>query len=367
MTEIPQRISFMYATDENFVRVLLTSLYSLLKNHVGHEVNVFIVLDPNVTVNSRSRLREMGARFGCAVVLIDMPDFEQATHVSLDTKRYSASMFSRLAAGSILPQSIERLIYLDCDTLVCDDLYALWATDMGDMVIGAVNDHRSAKYSRNLGIREGNCYINSSVLLMDLQKYREQHCEQQLLHVLGQLNGLMEFPDNDLICKVMQDKIFLLPLRYNVISVVRMCSRKELQRLRHPAVKVDESEHREALQNPAILHFTTFLLMKGRPWMEGCNHPDAQQYARFLMEATGERPVENSSGARKPRMLATYVMTHVPKGVATLFLGILHAYLKPWAQAFRMKACRKEIPWIEESRDLAEPENCQEWREKDAV
>ena len=117
-----QTMKFMYATDENFVHVTATSMYSLMKQHVQRAMRVHIVLDQDVTHESRALLQKIGKKFGKEIVLIDMPDFASLTNTALDIKRYSLSMFSRLMVGTLLPREAQRLIYLDADTLICDDL-----------------------------------------------------------------------------------------------------------------------------------------------------------------------------------------------------------------------------------------------------
>lgn len=338
-----QTMKFMYATDENFVHVTATSMYSLMKQHVQRAMRVHIVLDQDVTHESRALLQKIGKKFGKEIVLIDMPDFASLTNTALDIKRYSLSMFSRLMVGTLLPREAQRVIYLDADTLICDDLYPLWMMNLGEKVVGAVNDFRSKAYSHNLGIKQTNCYINSGILLIDLEKYRARRCEERLLGALGKLNGLLEFPDNDLICKVLQDEIALLPVQYNMTSALRMCGYRQLLWLRHPAFRITEKMFEQANQRPAILHFTTFFLMKRRPWIEGCDHPDAQRYVQLRMEATGT-PLEKmtqKSGARQ--RLINAVMYGMPRPALIFIAGILHAYIKPWKQGLRMKKCREQM------------------------
>lgn len=336
-------MEFLYATDENFVHVLATSIYSLLKLHEYRMINIRVVLDQNVTQASRTLLKDIGKKFGKNISFIDMPDFDRLTNVSLDIKRYSMSMFSRLMADTLLPQSVERIIYLDADTLICDDLYPLWAADIGGKVIGAVNDFRSIAYCRNLGIRRENCYINSGVLLIDLKKYRSHHCEQRLLQALSRLNGMLEFPDNDLICKVLQDEIALIPMRFNMISAVKMSTYKQLRWMRHPAVNVPKEMYDISKCKPAIIHFTTFFMMHGRPWIAGCNHPDTQRYIQTRREATGLSPIKETTQKSIGKKLIDSMLRWMPKSLIIFFAGILHAYVKPWKQSIRMRKCAMDV------------------------
>ena len=49
--------------------------------------------------------------------------------------------FARFLIPNMFPESVSRVLYLDSDILVIDDLRALWQTDLEGAVLGAVEDH----------------------------------------------------------------------------------------------------------------------------------------------------------------------------------------------------------------------------------
>ena len=80
----------------------------------------------------------------------------------------------------LLPE-VERVLYLDVDTLALDDLAPLWRTDLGDAYVGAVTnvfqpDHLF--HAAELGIRPED-YFNSGVLLLDLAALRRDGCAER--------------------------------------------------------------------------------------------------------------------------------------------------------------------------------------------
>ena len=331
-------MTFVYATDHNFVDILLVSMYSLLDRHVEDALTIYIIIDNDVDDGDQIRIKELADHFGKQVVLLNMPDLCRLTDAQLDVGRYAMSMFSRLCVGSLLPDSVKRIVYLDCDTLIMDTLRPLWGWDLKGAVMGAVNDSRSRLYGRNIGIRKENCYINSGVLLIDVERYRQRNCERRLLNRLAELNGRLEFPDNDVLCTEMQDEILLLPMRYNMISPYSMCSWSELMELRHPQHPIPKSEYEEEQKKIAILHFTTFVLLKGRPWMEGCDHKYAELYRRIWKSVTG-KPLRKMSVPTRGRWLAAQLQKVLPRFICVAGLGVVHAYIKPILQS--VKLCRK--------------------------
>lgn len=77
--------------------------------------------------------------------------------------------------------------------------------------------------------------------------------------------------------------------------------------------------------------------------MEGCNHPDSQQYRQMRMEAVGVPPIGECPPMGVRKKIIRFVMRCVPKDLLVPGVGILHAYLKPWSQSFKMRKCAQEI------------------------
>lgn len=101
--------------------------------------------------------------------------------------------FPRQAAYPILlpelmPRSVERVLFLDVDLLVLDDIRELWETDLDGRVFGAAPDAAVPKCSgargvtgwRELGIPEDATYFNCGVLLIDLARWRERELTRRI-------------------------------------------------------------------------------------------------------------------------------------------------------------------------------------------
>ena len=84
--------------------------------------------------------------------------------------------------ADLLPRDVERVLFLDVDLLVLDDVTALWETDLEGGVLGAAPDAavptcssvRGVKGWRELGIPADAAYFNCGVMLIDLPRWRER-------------------------------------------------------------------------------------------------------------------------------------------------------------------------------------------------
>lgn len=317
---------FLYASDEGFSWVLKASIHSLLEHHRDADLTIHIV-GQGLSEKTIDGVTEMIRSNGHQVEFIDMPDFEALLGKKIDPKQYTLSAFSRLFVDSLIDPEIERIIYLDCDTTVDADLSGLWNFDLGDAVVGAVNDCRNWRYVRHLGLPRDATYINSGVLLMDLKKFRADGWQQKFRDGIIRYDGLLEFPDNDLICMLMQDDLAILPPQYNMISPVRFFDYDQVRRFRRPSGYYTRAEYDSAKRKPTVSHFTTYFGARGRPWHQGYHEVDGREFRRHL-DATGGSllpPV-----ALSPlRRLAVWAVNGPLSPIALPAFGLLHSFVKP--------------------------------------
>lgn len=107
----------------------------------------------------------------------------------------------------VLP--VERVLYLDADVLIRDDLGALWNTDLNGKPIGTVRD---VGFPMGHDDMERSPYFNAGVLLMDLA------------HIRGTVNVLRtaaeafldaKYADQDALNTHFRDAWHPLPMKWN--------------------------------------------------------------------------------------------------------------------------------------------------------
>lgn len=143
-----------------------------------------------------------------------------------DCGRFSPLTYGRLLAPSLFPRH-SRIVYLDADTVLYADVAELYDTDLCGAAVGAVRDtavlsslvagypRRQLRKLQPLGLHDPFHYFNSGVLVLDLDRMREEDAEVRLLHVIEEHNELLEHPDQDALNIVFHRQIFPLPVEWN--------------------------------------------------------------------------------------------------------------------------------------------------------
>lgn len=127
------------ACDEGYAMPLATTLRSLADSNTQHWPLFVTVLH----VGFREATKELIARSvpaGAIELLwkpIDLMEFSRFSH---RMPWVSSMTYARLQLHNALDSSRERVLFLDSDILVLDDLGALAGADLGGRTIGAVRD-----------------------------------------------------------------------------------------------------------------------------------------------------------------------------------------------------------------------------------
>nr|CAD1844420.1 unnamed protein product [Ananas comosus var. bracteatus] len=102
--------------------------------------------------------------------------------------------YARIYLADLLPRAVRRVIYLDSDLVVVDDVARLWSIDLGGRVLGApeyCHANLSAyftaafwshpSYPAVFAARSRRpCYFNTGVMVIDLDRWRAGACTRRL-------------------------------------------------------------------------------------------------------------------------------------------------------------------------------------------
>ena len=143
-------------------------------------------------------------------------------YFTLPSYRLSLMCFARVLAPLLL--DCDRALYLDVDTICCENLQPLFDLDMTGKYFAMVPEVKGRwnPYGHQY-------YYNAGVMLMNLQEMREDHVTEQMVYYMNQ--GIYYFGEQDAINHLCYDSTIALPSRYNAGLIT------------------------EATGNPAIIHY----------------------------------------------------------------------------------------------------------------
>ena len=252
------------AAEGRYVRYSAAMLHSVLPARVEY------LHSPRLRYADRRRLEATVTRGGGTIAFHEIDDRNVADFPA--RHRFTPAMWYRLFLPELLPD-IDRVLYLDADTLAVDSLAPLWEIDLGEHWVGAVTnvfEEWALGRPAELGLAGPERYFNSGVLVLNLEQMRRDGRGPALREFVRERELL--WPDQDALNVVLGERRLELHPRWNCMNSV----------LAFPqAVEVFGARAvEEARENPGIRHF------------EG---PDANKPWHLLCEAPGrERWREHS-------------------------------------------------------------------------
>ena len=142
-----------------------------------------------------------------------IPDIVECINVSKQTyfqpdgpnfaQHWTYMSLMRLALPVMFPEE-KRALWLDVDTIVLDDISILFDIDMRKCYVAGVIEPKKT--------HDPFKYINTGVLVMDLEKLRDGKCGEWLDYIGREI---MRFPDQDCINLLCQGKILILDPVWN--------------------------------------------------------------------------------------------------------------------------------------------------------
>ncbi len=152
MADDTKRMNVLYSSDDNYAQHMGVSIYSLLRHNAEFENIRLYVIDNDISPENRDKLREMVSRFSNAEIMF-LPFLEWKEKLRLNMSwDISISSYARLFVGEMLPETVDRVLYADCDMIVCEPLRELWNTPLDGKVLAAVQGRHQRGH-------QGGCWI----------------------------------------------------------------------------------------------------------------------------------------------------------------------------------------------------------------
>lgn len=264
-------MDIVHCIDNKFVMQCGVTMTSICENNKNEDIYFHILTDGLSDKNSLS-LERIAIKYGKKIQIYRIDKSILKNCPVEESDRVSLAAYFRILIPEILPVSVEKVLYLDCDIIVHGSIADLWNSDISEVAAGVVADidtdiprpYNQLDYDRELG------YFNSGVLLANLSYWRKHHISSQTLDFIKNNPSRIRYWDQDALNYVLKECKKNLPLKYNVQSPFYF----EIPVL----YKKSWSDLEEAIKNPVILHYISFL----KPWHIECDHPLKSEYIKYL-------------------------------------------------------------------------------------
>lgn len=278
----PDFVAVVYTTDRRYLPQTAASITSVCENNKEIPGISFFVLGQGIDDTDMQKLAGHLEKYQTEgrkrrVVYREIGPIEAYFDFSFDTTGWNPIVLARLVMDRLLPEDMERVLYLDGDTIVRGDLRPLWTSDLKGCVIGAcIEPTCSHERKEGLGLK-GLPYFNAGVLLVDLSRWRAEGTGCRIVDYYRKNGGRLFANDQDAINGSLAGSICPLSVTYNYQNTYDLYRYRLLEKnCDYPVPSREELDR--IRRDPCIVHF----LGEERPWRKGNTHRFRDEYLRYL-------------------------------------------------------------------------------------
>ncbi|MFD1549437.1 glycosyltransferase family 8 protein [Levilactobacillus fuyuanensis] len=253
-----QPIPVFFSINDAYAPFLSVAMTSIITNADDQQQYDLIVLYEDLNAENRERLGQLATdnvsiRF--VTVSDDLMKQLAGEHMKLRGNMFTLTIYYRLFIAAMFPQ-YDKAIYLDADVVTTTDLAELFQINLGDNLVGAVQDTFAADNPQSIQYVTQHLelpisdYFNSGMMLLNLKQMRAEKFNETFTRLLTTYHVEFIAPDQDYLNELCRDRVTHIDRAWNVMPT------------KHDRVTA-----------PKLLHYSLF----GKPW----HYEDAQNGQYF--------------------------------------------------------------------------------------
>ena len=260
-------IPVFFTINDGCAPYLAVALRSLIRNaDPGCRYHIHVIYQ-DLSPENRENLSALETEYASVSFLQmrqTLDGIEDCEETKLRCDYFTLTIYYRLFLGEMFPQ-YDKGIYLDSNIVVPGDISRLYALDLGDNIVGACHDFSIedapplVHYGEQAVGVPIEAYVNSGVLLLNLQKMRELRFGQEFLSRLNRFHFNCLAPDQDYLNAMCSGHILYLDKSWDTMP----------------------QKGKPELPDPQLIHYNLF----DKPWCY-----DDIQYQNVFWHYAAETP-----------------------------------------------------------------------------
>lgn len=144
--------------------------------------------------------------------------------------RWSVETYYRLLISELMPNDVEKVLYLDIDLIIDGAVSDLFNIELGAYYLAACVDTYEGidyrKMNRHWKRAENIKYFNAGVMFLNLSEIKKHVCFDDYIHVLQITQGNLPYMDQDILNYLLGEKVRYLQAEYNYVVGLQTTERK---------------------------------------------------------------------------------------------------------------------------------------------
>jgi lipopolysaccharide biosynthesis glycosyltransferase len=254
--------------DNKYLTPFTVLITSILKNNESNPIHVHAVAT-GLSARQKNVLSSLLREHGGEIFYYAVSDERVRNFYLPKTSHMSISAYYRLCVAGMVPDHVEKLLYLDTDIIVNNSLAGLFKIPMGEVAVAAVTEISTNTVRPELGITSSDMYFNSGVLLINVKEWKKQQISENAINFILNNPEKLVWGDQDALNAVFAGKYIRLESKYNVIHA-------------DVPARLTRAGFKKFLEDKAVIHYT---LNRNKPWQQNCKSEVRFLYFDYLWQS----------------------------------------------------------------------------------
>ena len=212
-----ETINVVFSSDNNYAQFMGVAICSIFENKKeGYLIDLY-VLDGGIDTDNKSKLKILEDKYNFKINYIQI---DKTYFKDFKTNGYmTQASYYRIIIPELFP-NLEKILYLDCDLVVINDILELYNINIENYYFAAVDDEvYFIEVMNKIGIPKGVKYCNSGVMLINAKKWRENHISKKMIEFTMQNQHNFFYHDQDAINGYLWGKWLNIDFKYNYTNI----------------------------------------------------------------------------------------------------------------------------------------------------
>lgn len=251
-----ENVNILMSVNKKFLEHIEELIFSLL-HYSSHYINIYLMyIETELSNQDLEHISNYVNKIGngkIIPVLFDAKHLEGMPVTDNVGDFFGMEAYSRIFCAFELPETVEKILYLDADMICTGDISELYNIDFDNKIWVACRDNGiQPKDLERLELPLDYKYINSGMLLINVKKLRQDYTEKQIVTLIRENKDVLIYPDQDFINKIFKNDIKIINSKYNLVA-------KDIR-------------YKDLNEKPLIIHYAG----SAKPWSDNVSRFDKE-------------------------------------------------------------------------------------------
>lgn len=317
-------MNILYQCNDRYAPYCGVSVTSLFENNSDADAICVYILDDSISEDNKKKFAKLAEKYGRKITFVPTKSLvEKMKALGIPKYRNSYTTNMKMFAGEVI-DGVDRLLYVDSDTVVDGSLKGLFSIDLSGHPIAMAMDSLVHNYKTLIGLHEKDKYYNAGVILFNMPEWKSRKCCERIVEHIKNVRAHYSAPDQDLINIVLGKEIFELPPKFNFQPVHIAFSDKLYLSCFKSENYYDEQTIEQCRNDIRIAHFFRFL---GEfPWDRNNKHPYNELFNKYLQKSPWADYQKKDSGVSFVFKVEKILYSILPKSVFIRLFKASHEF-----------------------------------------